>query len=516
MLTSTRQILLAAFGNLLKGPSLLQTLFVIWISPLIPRHIYRRDTIATLLLEDYVVEVEHAFGPPTKSGSLLDLSSGFQRQLTEAMISNPTCMLPSYNHQLPSGKERGRFLALDVGGSTLRIAMIELRGEGEESAAIVRRKAWKIDHVARNLRGMEFFDWMAEKIEEVVLLEEENRDAESILAMGMSWSFPIEQTSLRSGLLLEMGKGFLAAQGLLGQDLGDLLQEACKRRGLGVELHAIVNDSSATLLSKAYTDPSTRFALILGTGVNAAVHLPVNMFGPKKFGVRPTSWHEEAQHVLVNTELSMFGSGVLPLTRWDMSIKDVHPTPDFQPLEYMVGGGYIGEIVRQIVVEGIATAGLLGGIIPPSLKVPYSLETETVSRIEGDCSSNLENARQIFVSRHPSTVSPSHQDLLALRQISSCVSRRASAFLAASCHALWVLRNEAEGSKAETAAHTAISYNGSVLEHYPNFREDCQTFLDALVEASGGKSGALELTPAMESSLVGAAVAVACLDGGDS
>lgn len=106
------------------------------------------------------------------------------------------------------------------------------------------------------------------------------------------------------------------------------------------------------------------------------------MFGLKKFGVRPASWHEEAQHVLVNTELSMFGSGVLPLTRWDLLIKEVHPAPDFQPLEHMVGGGYLGEIVRQILIEGIETAGLFGGVIPPSLKTPYSLETETISRIE--------------------------------------------------------------------------------------------------------------------------------------
>lgn len=38
------------------------------------------------------------------------------------------------------------------------------------------------------------------------------------------------QTSLRSGLLMEMGKGFQANHGLMGQDLGDLLQEACEQR----------------------------------------------------------------------------------------------------------------------------------------------------------------------------------------------------------------------------------------------------------------------------------------------
>src|SRR5690348_16573200 len=38
------------------------------------------------------------------------------------------------------------------------------------------------------------------------------------------------QTSMSSGILLEMGKGFNASVGVLGQDLGDLLLQACKRK----------------------------------------------------------------------------------------------------------------------------------------------------------------------------------------------------------------------------------------------------------------------------------------------
>lgn len=86
--------------------------------------------------------------------------------------------------------------------------------------------------------------------------------------------------------------------------------------------------------------------------------------------------------MLVNTELSMFGLGILPLTRWDILINESHSAPVFQPLEHLVGGGYLGEIVRQVLVEGIETAGLFNGIIPPSLQTPYSLETETISCIE--------------------------------------------------------------------------------------------------------------------------------------
>lgn len=179
-----------------------------------------------------------------------------------------------------------------------------------------------------------------------------------------------------------MGKGFLAAQGLLGQDLGDLIQDACSRRGLNVQLNAIVNDSSATLLSKAYLDSTTQFALILGTGVNAAVHLPVHIFSPAKFGIRPSEWHDSAKHVIVNTELSMFGRCILPYSRWDEQLLATHHNPEFQPMEHFVSGGYLGEITRLALVEGIQTAGIFGGVVPPSLRERYSLSTETLSRIE--------------------------------------------------------------------------------------------------------------------------------------
>src|SRR4051794_26334696 len=146
-------------------------------------------------------------------------------------------------------------------------------------------------------------------------------------------------------------------------------------------MDAIVNDSSATLLSRAYLDASTRFALILGTGCNAAIHLPVTILGPGKFGIRPSSWHEKATHVVVNTELSMFGKGVFRTTRWDDLLNDNHPLPDFQPFEQLIGGRYLGEIVRLILVEAIQTAGLFGGEMPEGLLEPYSLDTLSIATI---------------------------------------------------------------------------------------------------------------------------------------
>jgi hexokinase len=347
-----------------------------------------------------------------------------------------------------------------------------------------------------------------------------------------------------------MGKGFQAANGLLGQDLGEVIKFACRSKDLNVELHAILNDGTAALLSQAYSHPSTRFGLILGTGVNIAVYLPVSAIGKVKFGDRPQGWFDEATHVVVNTELGMFGKDILPLTRWDRDLKRGHARPEFQPLEHMVSGFYLGEVCRLALVEAIETAELFGSVVPPSLREAYSLDTETLSIIEGygpatsssgssfltmrrDESSNLELARATFISRHPSSVDPTQADIAALRTLASLISRRSSALIATCVYTLWDLRLEAEfalakslprssPSREEALAETLlertmVAFNGSVIENYPGYRDNCQAYVDQLAAAREfggtadreGRGTGIDLVKAMESSLIGAAVALA-------
>jgi hexokinase len=179
-----------------------------------------------------------------------------------------------------------------------------------------------------------------------------------------------------------MGKGFMANKGLLGQDLGQIVADACRGQGLHVTVEAIVNDSSACLLSQAYNHTSTRFGLILGTGLNIGAYLPTSLIGLRKFGTRPAGWFDQASHVIVNTELGMFGHDILPITRWDQQLLDNHRRPDFQPLEHLVSGMYLGEIARFTLIEAIDSTGIFGGIVPPSLVAQYSLGTDTLSMIQ--------------------------------------------------------------------------------------------------------------------------------------
>ncbi|EFR05169.1 hexokinase-1 [Nannizzia gypsea CBS 118893] len=511
-------------------------------------------------LDDLAADVQRQFTRHLTTARLADMAAGIRLQLDRCAKSSPVCMLPSFNHTLPRGDERGTFLALDVGGSTFRVALVELAGHGRMN--IIRMASSAIDEPVKRLEGRAFFDWIAAKIDEMLRAGSEGfgLDAASPLLMGLSWSFPIDQTSIRSGLVISMGKGFLCSNGTVGEDLSELIMAACRKRHLNVRIEAIVNDSSATLLSRAYIDPSTRMSLILGTGTNVAIHYPTRAIGREKFGDRPESWFEQASHVIINTEMSMFGGdGVLPMTRWDDDLNRSHIKPDYQPLEYLITGRYIGEIVRLIIVEAVAVSGLFGGDLPVSMRLPYSLDTAIVACIEADTSPALDRSTAMLKGSHTFAVPPSTADMRFLQTVCQCVSRRGAAYLATAIYSLWRLRNESESpasspiqtqddltlDKAVDAVHVevdeavTIACDGTVINKYPGFRSTCQDYLNSLTanadtnvdvnadvdaissttqtetetepqtETETDKIPVISLDPAPESGIFGAAVAVA-------
>ncbi|PWY69580.1 hexokinase [Aspergillus heteromorphus CBS 117.55] len=487
-------------------------------------------------LDAFADEVDHLFTAPLSVQNMVAMSDKIRAQFRTSLQSNPVCMLPSYNHALPSGTEKGTYLALDVGGSTLRVALVELRGQGDMH--ILHVASSYIDNEVKLLEGTLFFDWMAEKIDSMLHEVGANYGREAIpLSIGLSWSFPIEQTSASSGLVIHMGKGFHCSNGTVGLELGDLIVQACRKRDINVQVDGIVNDSSATLLSRAYIDPKTRMSLILGTGTNVAIHFPVHEIGLTKFGARPPGWFDYAKHVIINSEMSMFGGGILPRTRWDELLNRTHLRPDYQPLEYMITGRYLGEIIRLIIVEAVEAAQLFGGELPHSMRDAYSFDTSIVASLEADTSPLLASSAALLQKEHSFTVPPSVEDLRFLRRVCQTVSKRAAGYLATAIHSMWCLRNEVEFPIAVTSAppsikesqevtvvesegnplSLSIACDGSVINKYPGFRDRCQAYLNDLAKETHVSPASLDaatepsvrLDPAPESAILGAAVAVA-------
>ncbi|KAF2156325.1 actin-like ATPase domain-containing protein [Myriangium duriaei CBS 260.36] len=464
-------------------------------------------------LHDFLQEVQSMFQECLSPTSLCKLSHKLQREFYEKLQCSNISMLPSYHHILPTGFEKGTFLALDVGGTNLRVASIGLDGHSPQKSGIRVKssKSFRADANIRSLQGTKFFDWIAGNIQAV--LEEGHNATEpgsGLIPMGIAWSFPLQQTSIKSARLLQMGKGFLACEGIQSSDLGELVTESCRKRGLNVHVVSIVNDASATLLAQAYHEPSTRLSLILGTGLNAAIYLPLRAVAAQKYIDRPLTWTESATHVVVNTELSMYGGNVFPSTRWDRYLNNHHMLPDFQPLEQRVSGRYLGEIVRLILLEAIHNGLIFKGIMPEGFEEPYSLCTSILAEFESDTSIDLSIARKAFLNRHYLKQAPLLSEMNFMRLVCQLVSSRAAAFVATAIHALCTLAMDCEENPGTCKDHISIACDGSVIEKYPEFLQRCQDHIDRLHLEAGSSDRAIKLVLMSDSSVLGAAVAAAC------
>lgn len=118
--------------------------------------------------------------------------------------------------RLPVGKERGRYLAVDVGITTLKVAFIELLGEDENNKGHTRprsmsnvirqvrhsrvrrtlEKAWRIEERLKQDEPHELFLWIGNCIAEVVkddLLSYAGSDVEQpvFIETGIAFGLPI-------------------------------------------------------------------------------------------------------------------------------------------------------------------------------------------------------------------------------------------------------------------------------------------------------------------------------------
>jgi hexokinase len=117
-----------------------------------------------------------------------------------------------------------------------------------------------------------------------------------------------------------------------------------------------------------------------------------------------------------------------------------------------------------------------------------------------------------------------------LKALAAFISRRSSAIIASSIFTLWEVRSEQatayaatlpENSPERKAAefeanlpYTVVAFNGAVIEKYPGYLGMCQAYLDQLVKSKDAERK-VELVEATESSLYGAAIALACVEDGE-
>lgn len=216
----------------------------------------------------------------------------------------------TYIPELPNGREEGKFLALDLGGTNFRVIMVEIV-KGQIVSEIVKR--YHIPDESRLGFGVPLFDHLAECCEDFVT---ENGLRDDNLPMGFTFSFPMTQHSLTSADLLVWTKSFNIPS-MVGQDVVKILQEALVRRGLdNIEVLCILNDTTGTLVQGASMDKRAKIGIILGTGSNAAYLERAD---------RVKHWEggrHGAKNVIVDMEWGAFGdNGTLDFIRTKFDVE---------------------------------------------------------------------------------------------------------------------------------------------------------------------------------------------------
>ncbi|XP_019760190.1 hexokinase type 2 isoform X7 [Dendroctonus ponderosae] len=356
---------------------------------------------------------------------------------------------PTYVQDLPDGTETGKFLALDLGGTNFRVLLIELSGEHFE----MKSKIFAIPEHIMLGSGEQLFDHIAECL--AIFVKEEQVQHET-LPLGFTFSFPLSQRGLTVGILERWTKGFNCSN-VVGNDVVQMLNDAIDRRGdVSIDVMAVLNDSTGTLMSCAWLNKNCRVGIIIGTGNNGCyVERQENaeLFDDVDNG---------SGKVMINLEMGAFGDdGCLDFVRseYDKDVDRNSINPGKQIQEKMISGMYMGELVR-LVLEKFTKEGLLfGGKGSDMLFERKRFYTKYVSEIESDEPGLFTNQKQILEElglKHAT-----EQDYVNVRYICECISRRAAHLASATITTLLHKMDEKK---------VTVGVDGSVYRYHPHFR----------------------------------------------
>jgi hexokinase len=357
-------------------------------------------------------------------------------------------MIPTFA-RMPTGREKGRFIALDLGGTNFRIMEVALNGRG--GISVMSEKRFRLKN--RDITGTQerLFDFIALSVRR--FMRSNRIGIAGKTRLGFTFSFPVRQRSISDGILLCWNKGF-AAKNVVGRDVVGLLDKALRRNSVNnIRVAALINDTVGTLVTRRYSDRNCDLGVIIGTGTNASY--------PEKTRLGQA----------MNIEWGNFNK--LPRTVYDRRLDKSTANPGRQILEKMVSGMYLGEIARLILGD------TLGDKAPAELRRPWKFSAEQVA---------LAGRGALY------------HDRPVVKKVCAAVSQRSARIIAAAIAAviLWMdpkLKNN----------HT-VAIDGSLFEKWPEYRGHIKSCLGEIL---GGKSAKVSLKLTRNGSGKGAAVVAA-------
>ncbi|XP_051236421.1 hexokinase HKDC1 isoform X2 [Dicentrarchus labrax] len=392
-------------------------------------------------------------------------------------------MLPSFVYRTPDGNEHGKYLALDLGGTNFRALLVNFK-KGLQQNSRLYHKIYTIPLEIMQGTGEELFDHIAQCVSDFLdYMGMKNAH----LPAGFTFSFPCEQTAIDTGTLVSWTKGFKATD-CEGQDVVSMLREAIKRRNeFDLDIVAVVNDTVGTMMSCAYEDPQCEIGLIAGTGTNVCYMEQLKNIektqektgkvereegepegeedkddgseGEKKEG------DADISKMCINTEWGGLGDdGSLDdiITPYDIEVNQNSINPGKQRFEKLTSGMYLGEVVRQVLLDLTRGGLLFRGHVTEALKTPGIFQTKYLSQIESDRLALLQVRSILQQLGLDSTC----EDSIIVKEVCGAVSRRAAQLCGAGMAAVVDKIRENRGLDH---LNITVGVDGALYKLHPHF-----------------------------------------------
>lgn len=461
--------------------------------------------------------------PPARKGSMLDVPQELMRELTlletAFSVSNDQLiqiserfaleldkglskqggnipMIPGWVMEYPTGKESGDYLAIDLGGTNLRVVLIKLGGDRTFDST--QSKYRLPDELRTTQNRDDLFGFISDCLKSFVD-EQYPNGVEKPLPLGFTFSYPASQDRINQGVLQTWTKGF-DIPNVEGHDVVPLLMTQIEKRNIPIKVVALINDTTGTLVASLYTDGETKMGVIFGTGVNGAYYEVIKDI-PKLEGKLADDIPPESV-MAINCEYGSFDNehAILPRTKYDIQIDNESPRPGQQTFEKMSSGYYLGEILRLAIVDLYSKGLILKDQDMTKVNTPFIMDTSYPSRIEDDPFENLEDTDEILINELGIKTTLSERKVI--RRICELIGTRAARLSVCGIAGVFKKRGYTHGN---------VACDGSVFNRYPGFKEQAAQALRDIFgwEKGDASSYPIVLKPAEDGSGAGAAVIAA-------
>ncbi|KAK4128939.1 hypothetical protein N657DRAFT_629942 [Parathielavia appendiculata] len=407
-------------------------------------------------------------------------------------------MNPTWVMSRPTGHETGNYLALDMGGTNLRVCQVTLTEQKSEFDII--QSKYRLPEELKTGVAEELWEYIADCLQQFIETHHGDVTKMDKFPLGFTFSYPATQNYIDEGILQRWTKGFDIA-GVEGRNVVPMFEAALKQRGVPIKLTALINDTTGTLIASAYTDPKMMIGCIFGTGCNAAYI--------EDCGSIPKLAHlnlPPETPMAINCEWGAFDNEgkVLPRTPYDIAIDKDSPRPGQQAFEKMIAGLYLGEIFRLVMVDmhHNPEAHIFAGQDISKLRKPYSLDSSFLSAIEEDTLEDLSETLDLFETKL--NISPNRAELGLIRRTAELIGTRAARLSACGVAAISI-------KKGYKSCH--VGADGSVFNKYPHFKargaQALREILDWPEKTNPKEEDPIEILAAEDGSGVGAALIAA-------